>query len=522
MDFETELDILIQSHTPAMQVVTYEWQRLYGFCVGVSEANKLNLFSWSIVSGLKKWDQNVKSFVEEKDENDPLEILDWFKSEDIKHSILMLEDFHPFITNENFQIIRAIRELCRTEPSNRKTIIIQTPFMMNIREFEKEIPILELELPKEETIDAILNSIIEDLDYDSQPNSDDRREIVAASKGLSIMEAEWTYRKIIAEKHKITKNEISLIIKEKEQIIKKSGVLEYFHPQGDFNEVGGMENLKDWLGKRGKAFSKDAKEFGLVSPKGVMLLGIPGCGKSLVSKTIANEWELPLLKLDLGSVFGSLVGESEARMREALALAEAISPSILWIDEIEKGLSGINNGGDGGTSAKVFGTLLTWMQEKKNEVFVISTANDISALPPELLRKGRFDEIFFVDLPSPKEREDIFKIHIEKKEREVALFDFNMLRVKSVGFSGAEIEEAVNEALYIAYDLGTELENKHIEEALEKTFPLSRTMESTIKDLRSWAKVRARFASNGESEELPAAQSNIPTLPQEKSNPFIK
>lgn len=523
MDFSTELDILMKSHTPAMQVVTYEWQRLYGFCVGVSADNELELFSWSIVSGLKKWDQTKKSFVEENEEqDDPLEILAWFKGTEVSNSILILEDFHPFITNENFQVIRAIRELCRTEPANRKTIIIQTPFLINIKEFEKEIPILELELPQEDTIEAILNSITDELEYDSQPNEDDKKEIVAASKGLSIMEAEWTYRKIIAEKHRITKNEVNLIIKEKEQIIKKSGVLEYFHPQGDFNEVGGMENLKDWLGKRGKAFSSDAKQFGLVSPKGVMLLGIPGCGKSLVSKTIANEWELPLLKLDLGSVFGSLVGESEARMREALALAEAISPSILWIDEIEKGLSGISNGGDGGTSAKVFGTLLTWMQEKKNEVFVISTANDISALPPELLRKGRFDEIFFVDLPAASEREDIFKIHIEKKERDVDSFDFNMLCKKSVGFSGAEIEEAVNEALFIAYDSGTELKNEHIQQALEKTFPLSRTMESTINDLRSWAKVRARFASNGDSEVLPQSKEKIPTLPQEKSNPFIK
>jgi len=522
MDFSAELNILIKSHTPAMQVVTYEWQRLYGFCVGVSVDNKLDLFSWSVVSGLKKWDKDSKLFIKDKDDKDPLEILDWFTGDEVNRSILILEDFHPFITNENFEIIRAIRELCRTDPSNQKTIIIQTPFMMNIKEFEKEIPILELELPQEETIEAILDSIVNDLDYDNKPNSEDKREIVSASKGLSIMEAEWTYRKIIAEKNKITKNEINLIIKEKEQIIKKSGVLEYFHPQGDFNEVGGMENLKDWLGKRGKAFSNDAKEFGLVSPKGVMLLGIPGCGKSLVSKTIANEWELPLLKLDLGSVFGSLVGESEARMREALALAEAISPSILWIDEIEKGLSGINSGGDGGTSAKVFGTLLTWMQEKKNEVFVISTANDISALPPELLRKGRFDEIFFVDLPSAQEREDIFKIHIEKKNRQVENFDFNILRDKSVGFSGAEIEEAVNEALFIAYDSSQELANKHIKEALEKTFPLSKTMESTIKDLRNWAKVRARFASNGISEELPKSQDNIPILPQEKSNPFIK
>ena len=181
MNFETELDILIKSHTPAMQVITYEWQRLYGFCVGVTVENKLDLFSWSVVSGLKKWDKEKKIFVEDKDDKDPLEILDWFKSEEVKNSILILEDFHPFITNENFEIIRAIRELCRTEPANRKTIIIQTPFMMNIKEFEKEIPILELELPKEDTIEAILVSTVKDLDYDSQPNSEDEREIISAS-----------------------------------------------------------------------------------------------------------------------------------------------------------------------------------------------------------------------------------------------------------------------------------------------------------------------------------------------------
>ncbi|MBL1353022.1 MAG: hypothetical protein COA61_006795 [Zetaproteobacteria bacterium] len=203
MKFSEELDILIRSHTPAMQVVTYEWQRLYGFCVGASVENKLGLFSWSVVSGLKKWDKENQLFVEEKDEKDPLEILDWFKSEEVKNSMLILEDFQPFITNENFEIIRSIRELCRTEPSNRKTIIIQTPFMMSVKEFEKEIPILELELPKEETIGLVIDSIVKDLDYDSKPNSEDKREIISASKGLSIMEAEWTYRKIIAEKNRL-------------------------------------------------------------------------------------------------------------------------------------------------------------------------------------------------------------------------------------------------------------------------------------------------------------------------------
>ncbi len=522
MKFNEELENLVKANIPVIQAVTYEWQRLYGFCVGVVQEYNLDLYTWSVVSGLKKWNDRDKKFEENKDEKDPIEIFDWFKETDTKNCLLILEDFQPFIKENQFEIIRYIREICRIEPSYKKTLIIQTPYFLNVKEFEKEIPILELELPKNETIEAVLNSITDKLDYDSKPDSGDMRDIVSASKGLSIMEAEWTYRKIIAQKNRLTKYEIPLIVKEKEQIIKKSGILEYFHPQGDFKEVGGMENLKEWLDKRGKAFTKDAKDFGLVSPKGVMLLGIPGCGKSLVSKTIANEWELPLLKLDLGNVFASLVGESESRMREALSLAEAISPSILWIDEIEKGLSGINSDGDSGTSAKVFGTLLTWMQEKKNEVFVIATANNISALPPELLRKGRFDEIFFVDLPSINEREEIFKIHIKKKDRDINNFDIKKLVEKSNGFSGAEIEEAVNESLFIAYDKNREVETKDIEKALVDTFPLSRTMSDTVKDLRSWAKVRARFASNECSEELPKFDKKIPTLAQEKHNPFIK
>lgn len=522
MNFNEELSNLVKANIPVIQVVTYEWQRLYGFCVGTADKNNLDLYNWSVISGLKKWDNSIKQFKDEKEDKDPFEIFDWFKNIDTRDCILILEDFHPFITNENFGIVRYIRELCRIDSSLKKTLIIQTPFNLNVKEFEKEIPILEIELPQEETIEEVLNSITKDLHYDMKPNDSDTRDIVSASKGLSIMEAEWTYRKIIADKNRLTTDEIPLIVKEKEQIIKKSGILEYFHPQGDFKEIGGMDNLKGWLEKRGKAFTQDAKDFGLVSPKGVMLLGIPGCGKSLVSKTIANEWELPLLKLDLGSVFGSLVGESEARMREALALSEAISPSILWIDEIEKGLSGINSNSDGGTSAKVFGTLLTWMQEKKNEVFVIATANKIEALPPELLRKGRFDEIFFVDLPSASEREEIFKIHIEKKDRDINKFNFNILATISKGFSGAEIEESVNEALFIAYDEGREVETKDIEQALNDTFALSRTMEGTVKDLRDWAKVRARFASSGNSEELPKFNEIVPTLAQEKHNPFIK
>jgi len=519
MSFERELEVLISAKTNVVQIVTYEWQRLHGYLVGISKKFNTNFYIWSVVSGLKKWNDSEKNFEDIEDENDPLEILNWFKQQ--TNSILLLEDFHPFLKEENFEIIRYVREICRIK-NNNQSLIMQTPYTMRIRELQKEVPILELELPKKETLKVLLESLSHSLEFDQKARSDEIDDIVSASKGLSIMECEMTYKKIIALKNRLTKYEIPLIVKEKEQIIKKSGILEYYHPEGNFKEVGGLDNLKEWLKKRGKAFSKDAKDFGLSSPKGVMLLGVPGCGKSLISKTIANEWNLPLLKFDLGSVFGSLVGESEANIREALSLADAISPSILWIDEIEKGLSGIGSNNDAGTSSKVFGTLLSWMQEKKSEVFVIATANDISSLPPELLRKGRFDEIFFVDLPNKKERMEIFTIHIEKIERDEADFDISILVESSKGFSGAEIEEAIKEALFIAYDLGRDLETEDILQALKETYPLSKIMIDTINNLRKWAKVRARFASKSDELEELQKEKDVPILAQEKQNPFIR
>jgi len=518
MDFGNELETFIKAKTNVIQVVTYEWQRLHGFLVGIINKYQLDLYLWSVTEGVKKWNDTKKTFDNESDENDPIEILNRFKKE--RNSIWLLEDFHPFLKEEHFEVIRHIREICRLNNNNR-FLIIQTPYILKIKDLQKEVPILELPLPKNETLKVLLESLTENLEYDSKPKYNEIDDIINASKGMSIMEAEMTYKKIIALKNRITKVEIPLIIKEKEQIIKKSGVLEYYHPKGDFKEVGGLDNLKEWLKKRGKAFSKDAKDFGLTAPKGVLLLGIPGCGKSLVCKTIANEWKLPLLKLDLANVFGSLVGESEANIKEALSLADAISPSILWIDEIEKGLSGVGSNSDGGVSSKVFGTLLNWMQDKKNEVFVIATANDISAVPPELLRKGRFDEIFFVDLPTFNERKEIFAIHIEKIKRNKENFDLDKLAENSQGFSGAEIEEAIKEALFIAYDLKRDLTSEDILQALKATYPLSKIMAHTIDNLRKWAKVRARFASTENTEKI-EMEENTPLLLQEKQNPFIR
>jgi SpoVK/Ycf46/Vps4 family AAA+-type ATPase len=268
-----------------------------------------------------------------------------------------------------------------------------------------------------------------------------------------------------------------------------------------------------------------AKEFGLETPKGILLLGIPGTGKSLTAKAIGSEWQFPLLRLDMGKIYGGIVGESEQNIRGALSIAEAIAPSILWVDEIEKGMSGISSSGstDGGTTARVLGTFLTWMQEKKKPVFVVATANNISQLPPELLRKGRVDEIFFVDLPTKEERKEILKIHIKNRHRDPDIFELEELSEISIGFSGAELEEAVKEAMFQAYDKAEELNSYHIKEAIEKTFPLAKTMNEVIEDMRKWAESRAVPASDNKPEKLELKhEERIPKLKQEQyNNPFI-
>ena len=266
--------------------------------------------------------------------------------------------------------------------------------------------------------------------------------------------------------------------------------------------VGGLDELKKWLSKRGKAFTPEAREFGLPEPRGILLLGIPGCGKSLTAKAISSMWQLPLLKLDVGKVFSSLVGSSEENVRRAIQTAESIAPSILWLDEMEKGFSGLSSSGqtDGGTTARVFGTFLTWLQEKKTPVFVVATCNSVSQLPPELLRKGRFDEIFFVDLPSKAERKEIFKIHLEKRHRDAKNFNLEKLADSAIGFSGSEIEEIIVSALYDAFDDGKEITQQYIENSVSSMIPLSKTMEDGIKQTREWAKIRAKKASSIEWE----------------------
>jgi SpoVK/Ycf46/Vps4 family AAA+-type ATPase len=295
----------------------------------------------------------------------------------------------------------------------------------------------------------------------------------------------------------LDKDDILLVLEEKRQVIRKSGLLEFISVDQSLGTVGGLDALKAWLKARGQAFGEPARAYGLPAPKGLLMLGVQGCGKSLTAKSIAAEWSLPLLRLDMGRIFSGLVGSSEENLRRAIRVAESVAPAVLWVDEIEKGLSGVASSGstDGGVTARVFGALLTWLQEKTSPVFVVATANRVEALPPELLRKGRFDEIFFIDLPAAPERREIFRIHLSQRHRDPADFDLDDLARRSEGFSGAEIEQAILSGMYEAFSGSANLSSFHVQRALAETYPLSATLGEEIGRLREWAKNRTRSAS---------------------------
>jgi SpoVK/Ycf46/Vps4 family AAA+-type ATPase len=316
-------------------------------------------------------------------------------------------------------------------------------------------------------------------------------------------ESEKVYRKAQVTKGRLTEDEVDIILSEKKQLIRRNGILEYIEEDATIDAVGGLDELKKWLKQRSNAFTERAREYGLPQPKGMLILGVPGCGKSLIAKTTSRLWSLPLLRLDMGRVYdGSMVGRSEANLRNALKTAESISPAILFIDELDKSFAGTtgSSDSDGGTSSRIFGSFLTWMQEKKSPVFVMATANRVERLPGEFLRKGRFDEIFFVDLPTPEERQHIFNIHLSNRREDISRFDLEQLSKMSDGFSGAEIEQAIVAAMYEAFAQDREFTQLDIIAALKATLPLSRTMQEQVTALRDWARQRARPAASSVAE----------------------
>jgi SpoVK/Ycf46/Vps4 family AAA+-type ATPase len=326
---------------------------------------------------------------------------------------------------------------------------------------------------------------------------------VKAALGLTRDEAEKVYQKAKVTTGQLTEAEVDIVLSEKKQVIRRNGILEFMEIDETLDLVGGLDELKRWLQQRSFSFTERAREYGLPQPKGMLILGVPGCGKSLIAKTTSKLWGLPLLRLDIGRVYdGSTVGRSEANLRSALKTAESISPCILFIDEMDKAFAGSagSSDSDGGTSSRIFGSFLTWMQEKQSPVFVMATANRVERLPSEFLRKGRFDDIFFVDLPSQEEREQIFQIHLSKRRRDIERFDIGQLANICDGFSGAEIEQAIIAAMYEAFAQGREFTQLDIIAASRATMPLSRTMTEQVNALREWARQRARPAAASVAE----------------------
>lgn len=527
-----ELQSMLEANFPLIYLATTEYNRVTQKVRKLSFASGYKFNTWDAVDGLKKHISNYNNRLSEivnheanADTKDPLALLEYIRfglirQGDKSKEVFILEDFYKFFSEQGFP--EMLRKLSDELKVANKHLVILGPFTRMPEELEKYITLKTIPLPDKEDLELRLNSIL----GNDKINPDLKKYLIDSALGLTDTEAELAFRLAKNRDGFSSLKSVEVISSEKEQIISKSGILEYVKVDAGLeNNVGGLDNLKLWLKRRSKAFELKAKSYGLKEPKGLLLLGVPGCGKSLTAKCIAAEWKQPLLKLDIGKVFSSYVGSSENNIREALRTAEAVAPCVLWIDEIEKGLS-MNGEKDGGTSTRVFSTILNWMQERDKPVFVVATANDISSLPPELLRKGRFDEIFFVDLPNREERRKIFEIHL-KKNSQLAGIDLDLVADNAKFFNGAEIEETVKEAMFIAYmnnSYAPILTNKDIITASKDIIPLARTMKTKIDSLRQWARVRARLASSAINDEvvedsitLDGKRCDIPKTRTEKS-----
>ncbi|MDB6076348.1 MAG: ftsH 2 [Akkermansiaceae bacterium] len=508
MNFSEEIETLIRARYPIIYIVTGEELRAQKVVTDIAKRRDKNAFEWTYSSGIVPAGMSIQSQKHRVGATkDPLVALDQV-IEQVDPAIYIFKDFHPFLTKNNFAVVRKLKDIALQLKSSYKTIVLISPVLEIPVELEKEITVLNFPAPGRDELAELLENILNDVrkvrDVKMDLDEAGRERLLQAALGLTLGEAENVFAKIIVTGDGLEVDDIQAVFAEKQQIIRKSGLLEYYPTTENFDHVGGLAALKDWLGKRSLAFSKEAQAFGLPAPKGILMLGVQGCGKSLCAKAVSSLWQLPLLRFDMGRMFNSLVGSSEENVRKAVAVAESVAPAILWVDEIDKAFAGSQGSGssDGGTTARVFGTFLTWLSEKKSPVFVVATANDISHLPPELMRKGRLDEIFFVDLPGQAERAQIFAIHLNRRKRVPENFDLPALAENSKDFSGAEIEEAITSAMYDAFYAGRELETGDLLKALHETVPLARTMDEQINRLRSWASGRARDASNARPDSV--------------------
>jgi SpoVK/Ycf46/Vps4 family AAA+-type ATPase len=488
---QNQLTTYLQAGYPGLAIISSEEARAESEVSTVCDALGRNLHAWSSTEGLV----NVKEgrITSCPDPLDALQLLDGTFAADEPRHVVLFRDLQLHLDQSDPMLVRRIKDILRVAKAKGHTLILLGCRLKLPPELEHEITHVDFSLPDIAQLRVVLDGIIESGKL-TRVNEAVKEAALQSALGLTTTEAENAFALSVAEAQDIDHR---IIAREKANTLKRNGLVEVVQASTNLDDIGGLDLLKQWLVRRSGAFKTSAKDYGLPAPKGLLIVGIPGTGKSLTAKATAGAFGLPLLRLDMGRVFGGIVGQSEANLRSVIQTAEAIAPCVLWIDEIEKGFSGSQSSGstDGGTSSRVFGSFLSWMQEKEKPVFVVATANDVSKLPPEFLRKGRFDELFFVDLPDVSERAQIWDIVIQRHGRKSADFDSVALARACEQFTGAEIEAAFIDALHEGYADGREPRAKDILEAMAQTTPLAQLMDGQIATLRHWAKGRAREAA---------------------------
>ncbi|MGL6338945.1 MAG: AAA family ATPase [Waterburya sp.] len=490
MNFYEEFSLLLRACYPLIYIPTNEEERVEkAIATATEKLGQRNIYIWDFVNGYQD-NPNHVGF----GKRNPVQALEFISNMPTNAGgVFILRDFQRFL--EDIAVSRQLRNLARILKSQPKNIIIIAPEVELPKELTEVITVIDFPLPTAPEIKIEIERLIS---ATGQSLSEQLvAELVRAAQGLSLERIRRVLTRAIAGSGKFEPEDVELILEEKRQSIRQTQILDYYPATEQISDIGGLDNLKNWLLRRGGAFSEQARAYGLPNPRGLLLVGIQGTGKSLTAKAIAHHWHLPLLRLDVGRLFAGLVGESESRTRQTIELAEALAPCILWIDEIDKGFAGLDGKGDSGTTSRVFGTFITWLAEKKSAVFVVATANNIRALPPEMLRKGRFDEIFFVSLPNQTEREAIFKVHLAKlRPHNLGNYDLKRLAYETPDFSGAEIEQTIIEAMHIGFSQKRDFTTDDILEAASQIVPLAKTAQEQIEFLQKWvAAGKARLAS---------------------------
>ncbi|WP_299409158.1 AAA family ATPase [Acaryochloris sp. IP29b_bin.148] len=490
MSFSHEFELLLRARYPLIYIPTSEEERIETVIAdsGKRQGNRA-IYTWDFVDGYQG--NPTDAGFGQRNPLQALELIEQLPAS--APAIFILRDFNRFL--EDVAVSRKLRNLARLLKSQPKNVVLLASELAIPSDLSEVVHVIDFPLPDLDDIRAEVERLLAATSHSL--TGKDLDDLARSCQGLTMDRIRRVLSRAIATHGQLSADDVELILEEKRQTIRQTQILDFYPARENISDIGGLDNLKDWLLRRGGSFSEKARQYGLPHPRGLLLVGIQGTGKSLTAKAIAHHWHLPLLRLDVGRLFAGLVGESESRTRQMIQLSEALAPCILWIDEIDKAFAGIDGRGDSGTTSRVFGTFITWLAEKTSPVFVVATANNIQSLPPEMLRKGRFDEIFFVGLPTKEEREAIFSVHLSRlRPHNLNQYDLQRLAYETPDFSGAELEQSLIEAMHLGFSQNRDFTTDDILEAASQIIPLARTAQEQVEFLQDWAASgKARLAS---------------------------